>query len=223
MTAIPAGTAVRTGPPPKITVAALGVLSLALWPVEIHRAFGLPAHPLLIHVPVIFIPVLALAVLATVLLPKRMEPYGLALAAFAVLTNAATLLAVGAGEAFRADRERGGGPGGGGAENSTLNAHADAAETLRWIVIALTALLIIALFVSLQRMVYGLAAIAAVAAIFFCIRTGHLGAKLAWGGPQGGGGGQGFPGGGQFARPGGQGAGGGSAPGGAGGSQGSGG
>jgi uncharacterized membrane protein len=202
MTAISAGTAVRTGPPPKITVAALGVLSLALWPVEIHRAFGLPAHPLLIHVPVIFIPVLALAVLAMVLFPKRMAPYALALAAFAVATNAATLLAVGAGEAFRADRERGGGPGGGGGgEASTLNAHADAAETLRWIVIALTALLIIALFVRLQRVVYGLAAIAAVAAIFFCIRTGHLGAKLAWGGPQGGGG-QGFPGGGQFAPPG---------------------
>jgi hypothetical protein len=60
-------------------------------PVEIHRAFGLPAHPLLIHVPVIFIPRLGLAVLATATFPKRLEPYGLHLAGFAVLTNAATL------------------------------------------------------------------------------------------------------------------------------------
>jgi uncharacterized protein YneF (UPF0154 family) len=45
-------------------VAVAAVVSLVLWPVEIHTAFGLPAHPLIIDVPVIFVPVLGLATLA---------------------------------------------------------------------------------------------------------------------------------------------------------------
>ena len=45
------------------------VLSLGLWPVEIHSAFGLPAHPLLIHVPVVFVPILGLAALAVIVRP----------------------------------------------------------------------------------------------------------------------------------------------------------
>ena len=46
----------RRLPDPAITIAVLALLSLALFPLEIHRAFGLPAHPLIIHAPVIFIP-----------------------------------------------------------------------------------------------------------------------------------------------------------------------
>jgi len=43
-------------------VAVAAVVTLALWPVQIHRAFELPAHPLIIHVPVIFVPILGLLV-----------------------------------------------------------------------------------------------------------------------------------------------------------------
>ena len=39
---------------PRVLLAAVAVLCLALWPVEIHTAFGLPAHPLILHVPVVF-------------------------------------------------------------------------------------------------------------------------------------------------------------------------
>jgi len=93
--------------------------------------------------------------------------------------DAATLLTVGAGEAFRDDRP-------GGAADKALSAHADAAEMLRWLVIGLTALLVIALFVRARRVLLGVAAVVATAAIFFVIRTGHLGAKLAWGERDGG-------------------------------------
>ncbi len=99
MTAIPASRETRA-PQLNVVVAAAAVLSLALRPVEIHRAFGLPAHPLLIHVPVVFI--------------------------------------------------------------------------------ILTALLIGALFTRARRIVLAVAAITAAAAVFWVIRTGHLGAKLAW-------------------------------------------
>jgi uncharacterized membrane protein len=155
-------------------IAAAAVLSLALWPVQIHRAFGLPAHPLIIHVPVVFIPILGVAVIATAFWPQRLERYTPVLAAFAVIANAATLLAVGAGEAFRADR-RALGP------SATLDQHAEAGEFLRWLVLIVTALLVAALFTRARRIVLAVAAITATAAVFWVIRTGHLGAKLAWG------------------------------------------
>lgn len=160
----------------KTSIAAAAVLSLALWPVQIHRAFGLPAHPLLIHAPVVFIPILGLAVIATAFLPERLERHAALLAAFAVVTNAATLLAAGAGEAFRADR-RALGP------SETLNQHAEAGDFLRWLMVILTALLVGALFTRARRFVLAVAAVTAVAAVFWVIRAGHLGAKLAWGGP----------------------------------------
>ena len=47
---------------PVIAVAA--VCSLGFWFIEIDRAFGLPAHPLLIHAPLVFVPILGLAALA---------------------------------------------------------------------------------------------------------------------------------------------------------------
>jgi uncharacterized membrane protein len=153
------------------------VLSLALWPVQIHRAFGLPAHPLLIHVPVVFIPILGLAVIATALWPRRLERHATALAAFAVVTNAATLLAAGAGEAFRDDRRALPGS----AFNQTLDQHAEAGDFLRWLMIVLTALLVAALFTRARRIVLAFAAVIAAATVFWVIRTGHLGAKLAWG------------------------------------------
>ena len=184
-------------PPWETIVAVLAVVSLALWPVEIHRAFGLPAHPLIIHIPVVFVPILGLVAIAAAFWPKLHGPI---LAGFSVVSLAGTLLAVGAGEAFRADR------GAFGANNPTLQNHAEAGETLRWLMIILTALLVIAMFARKRgRLASGatrpvlsvLIVLAAVASIFFVIRTGHLGAKLAWGRETGGPPpGQGFPGGG---------------------------
>src|SRR3954469_13748199 len=106
-------------------VAVLAVLSLALWPVEIHRAFGLPAHPLILHVPVIFVPLLGLAAIVAALVPRLGDRHALALAAFAVVTLPATLLTVGAGEAFLETLP------GGAAHNPTLQDHADAGEAVR--------------------------------------------------------------------------------------------
>jgi uncharacterized membrane protein len=180
MTAIPASRETRA-PQLNVMIAAAAVLSLALWPVEIHRAFGLPAHPLIIHVPVVFIPILGIAVIATAFWPQRLERYTPVLAAFAVIANAATLLAVGAGEAFREDRNQ---PG---FASPTLDQHAEAGEFLRWLMIILTALLVAALFTRARRIVLVVAAITAAAAVFWVIRTGHLGAKLAWSEPGPGG------------------------------------
>src|SRR5215218_6407366 len=165
-------------------VAIAAVVALAFWPIEIHTAFGLPAHPLILHVPVIFIPILGLAAIALAIWPR--ERFLLPVAAFSVVTLAATLLAVGAGEAFQEDRAAQM-PGGAGARiDPTLQDHMDAGSALRLTMILLTLTLVVSLFA--KRWPSGvrvglrvLTVLLAATAVFFVIRTGHLGAKLAWG------------------------------------------
>jgi hypothetical protein len=180
----------RRGPDPFVVLAVLAALSLALIPVEIHSLFGLPAHPLLLHVPVVSIPVLGLVLLGVAARPEWMDRYGVAIGGLAVVSLASTILAAGAGEAFRASGE--GGPG--------IAAHADAGETLRLVMIGLTAVVLVGLALrraaageglvrlrGLGRQAWvapvtrGAFAIVAVAALFFVVRTGHLGAKQTWG------------------------------------------
>jgi hypothetical protein len=187
--------------PVEPVVAVVAVLLLALWPVEIHKAFGLPAHPLILHVPVIFVPLLGLAAIGYAIRPR--ERYALPLAVFSVATMAATLLTVGAGEAFQDDRART--MPGGGLNDPTLQDHIDAGHTLRLSVILLTAVLVAFLFArrwpaAANTTLRVLAVLLAAVSVVFVIRTGHLGAKMAWGRegqgpPPGFDSGQGFPGG----------------------------
>jgi hypothetical protein len=161
-------------------VAVAAVLSLALWPVEIGTAFGLPAHPLIIHVPVIFIPVLGLVTLAAMVNFRWFERHGVLIAAFSVISLASTLLAVGAGEAFRETRPDD-------VVNSpTMHDHADAGITVRLAMLILTAALVglqwsprLPRAVTIALRV--IAALFALTALIMVVRTGHLGAKLAWG------------------------------------------
>jgi len=160
---------------PVIAIAA--VLALVLWFIEIDRAFDLPAHPLLIHVPLVFIPLLGLAAIAVAAIDRHV----IGVAMFAVITLAFTLLAAGAGEAFleRTERER---PEV--ANSPTMQDHADAGDLLRFTVFALTFVLVGLLFAkpaALRLVLRVVLVLLALTAIFYTVRTGHLGAKLAWG------------------------------------------
>ncbi len=163
-------------------IAVAAVLVLPLWFVQIDTAFGLPAHPLLLHVPVVFVPILGLAALATAIRPQLLDRFGVPLAAFSVVTLASTLLAAGAGEAFKEDVERQLPPG---TAFPTLEQHAEAGDFLRWLVILLTAALVAALFRKRipnagQLVLRGLIVLLAVTSVFWVIRTGHLGSKAVW-------------------------------------------
>ena len=155
-------------------VVAAAVLSLLLWPVQISTAFGLPAHPLILHLPVVFVPLLGIATVIAVARPQWLD---VPLAVFAVVTLAATLVTVGAGEAFlhsQPDLEG----------NPTMKDHESAGETVRFCMVLLTAALLGLLWV--KRGVAGtvlkvVAVLLAVSALGFTIRTGHLGAELVWG------------------------------------------
>jgi hypothetical protein len=178
-------TRARSRLPWETIVAVAAVLSLGLWFVEIHTAFGLPAHPLIIHVPVVFVPLLALATLAIAFNARWFERYDVLLAAVSVVTLASTLLAVGAGEAFREDLERTMPQAFSGALESTMHNHQDAGAALRFTTVLLTATLVGVLFGrrlpnAARLALRVLAVLFALIALFFVIRTGHLGAQLAW-------------------------------------------
>ena len=150
------------------------MLSLVFWFIEIERAFDLPAHPLLIHVPVVFIPLLGLAAIAV----AATDRYATPVAIFAVVTLALTLLAAGAGEAFLESRD---------AQlraDPTMQDHADAGDLLRFTVVALTFVLVGLLFAKPPAAAPRPARAARAAGAggdLLVIRTGHLGAELAWG------------------------------------------
>lgn len=168
------------------------LVCVALIPLQIDEAFGLPAHPLLLHVPVVFDPLLTLLTLLLVARPGLRARWGLAWAAFAVFCLLATILTVGAGEAFYDGRPM---------VEGVLREHKEAGETLRLLAIGLTAAILLLVAVDwrgMQRtLAIGLSVLVAVLALgtgFFTVRTGHLGAKSAWQ-REGGGGGPppGFP------------------------------
>ena len=168
-------TEVRSNTRPIITAAA--VLSLVFWFIEIDRAFELPAHPLLVHVPLVFIPLLGLAAIAVAAIDRHVTP----VTVFAVVTLASTLLTAGAGEAFL-ERLTSEDPAL--ADNPTMQDHADAGDLLRFTVFALTFVLVGLLFAKPNALRVALRVVLvllALTAIFYTVRTGHLGAKLAWG------------------------------------------
>ena len=121
----------------------------------------------------VFVPILALAALA--LAAGKLEHHKLTLAAFSTLTLIAVFLTAGAGEALRAEREDDI------QDKATLASHADSGDALRYAMIFLTAALIGALFARRTHIVLRvLIAILAIHALFWVIRTGHLGSELVW-------------------------------------------
>jgi len=183
----------RAEPPWELILLGLAVLTLALIPLHVHRAFGLPAHPLIIHVPVILVPLVGLAALALVARPVWMERWGIVTGVFVVGALAGTIVAVGAGQALRDDR------GGGGMGGGRIAEHAQAGENLRIAMVLFALALLGTLFARRRNLLDGVpfiaarivVAVLAVASIYLVIRTGHLGAQLTWDQPSFGGGGGG--------------------------------
>jgi uncharacterized membrane protein len=171
-------------------IAALGLgylVCIALLPVGIDQAFGLPAHPLLLHVPVVLIPVLVLATVALVARPAWRERYGAAWGALGVIALAGTVLTAGAGEKLF-DREASRGV------SSVLHDHKEAADTLKVLMFVFVAIILLMLVrdwrARMGSPIGGPAVVAALAVVtllfagatgFFVVRTGHLGSKATWG------------------------------------------
>jgi uncharacterized membrane protein len=164
---------------------------LALAAVQLKTLAGLPAHPLLLHVPVVLIPILSGAAIALMVRPDWRRRYGVAIALLALVSLAFTILAAGAGEAFRASRAIFASP--------ALNEHAELGDQLKAVMVVF-----VGAFVGLvaadrmdgpgtlarlarvlhkpgiERLVrIGIGVLAAVALVWV-VRTGHSGAKVVW-------------------------------------------
>jgi hypothetical protein len=177
----------------EIVLLALTALSLILLPVHIKTAYsGLPAHPLLLHVPVMLVPLVAAWALVLAARPGWIPRQGVWLAALGVLALASTILTMGAGEALRDSLGGGFGP-----DARLIDQHAEAADKLRLLVFALT-LAAIAITLAFRRPLglpfvdrilgnggaratlrVALAALA-IGAGYFVFHTGDLGAKAVW-------------------------------------------
>jgi hypothetical protein len=201
---------------PEWALAVLALLTFALIPIQINTIYsGLPAHPLFLHVPVILIPVAGIGALVLAAWPRLFARHGVWIGFVAVVALGATNLTIGAGEQLRNDLNLQG-PG-------VIAQHASAADTLRILMIAFTAFLLIAVAAfrtpgprvtgvgpidgaltairssaALGAALRLLVAVLAVASLYYVFHTGDLGAKAVWQhrlGGGGGGGGGGFPGG----------------------------
>lgn len=181
----------------------LGFLGFVTLPIEISTLYsGLPAHPLLLHVPVMLVPLTAVAAIVLVARPEWLERYGIALAIVSVVTMSSIFLTMHAGSALQDSLALNG------EAAELVDEHSEAADTLAVVYVAFTAIVILAfaarrisagrptglaivdrllsppaIFTAL-RIALVLLAIGAAVMVF---RTGDLGAKAVWQGKTSGG------------------------------------
>jgi len=156
--------------------------------------FGVPAHPLLVHLPVVLLPIAALGVVVMVLKPAWHQRYRWAVLATGVVATVGAVLAASAGrdlERLIEARE-------GEAAEARWEHHAELGENAR--LYAVIFLVVLAAFVLvpwylerredrgkplsvpnwLTGVLAGLALLAGAASVFTVSQAGHTGGKAAW-------------------------------------------
>lgn len=90
---------------------------------ELEKLFGLPAHPLLVHIPVALIPLCALGAIAMVVSTTWRQRIGWIVVVLMGVAVGASQLAAGSGEALQDSLNR---------ESQLLERHAEMGETFVW-------------------------------------------------------------------------------------------
>jgi uncharacterized membrane protein len=88
---------------------------------DVESLGGLPAHPLLVHIPVVLIPLVAIGALLVAIRPKWMARYGWLLLILSGVAMVGAILAAGSGEALE-EQVR---------ETPAVERHAELGETAR--------------------------------------------------------------------------------------------
>ena len=156
---------------------------------------GLPAHPLVVHLPVVLIPLAFVGVLLMIVRPSLLPRLGVPVAVIAGLGFLGSIVAAGSGEELEEQFESAGET-----ISGTLHDHAEMGENVQWIA-GLFFLLVLGwvLFawwrrrageeqavakVRKPRVVHTLlavlVAVSGVAATYAVYATGHSGAKSVW-------------------------------------------
>ncbi len=92
---------------------------------EINTIFGLPAHPLLVHIPVALIPLCAIGAVMMVFSPRWRRRIGWVVVVLAGVTVVASQLAIGSGESLEESVN----------ESALLERHVELGETFLWFVL----------------------------------------------------------------------------------------
>lgn len=161
---------------------------------EIKTLFGLPAHPLIVHVPIVLVPLAAVGAVL-MLWPFLRAKIGWATVIIAGIATVFTFLAVGSGEALEGAVERTT------ASKQLLETHTEMGENLRpWILLLFLVLLGIMLFdhfrakgaaggaskLTPQRaktigvILSVLSIVFAALSTYWVVKIGHSGAKASW-------------------------------------------
>jgi hypothetical protein len=156
--------------------------------------FGIPAHPLLVHVPVVLLPLTALGVVVMVIRPAWHRRYRWAVLGVGVIATFGAILAASAGDSLGERVEAKNGAGGEG----VWEHHAELGDTARLVaiifVIVLAAYVLVPWYLErraaqdnplgvpswLTAVLAALALLASAASVYTIIQAGHSGAKAVW-------------------------------------------
>ena len=176
----------------------IGFLGFLALPIRLTKVYsGLPAHPLIVHLPVILIPVTIVAAIVFMAKPEWLTRWGIALSVVSVVAMSSVFLALQSGAALRGVLKLEG------QAATYISEHSQAAHILAIVYVLFTATLIVAfaarrissgrptglaivdrllsppaMFTALRVAVVVLALVAG----FFTFRVGDLGAKAVWAG-----------------------------------------
>lgn len=155
-------------------------------PVEISKLFGLPAHPLLVHVPIVLIPLVSVGAIALVAVPAWRPRFGWVLAGLAAIALVGVQLAIGSGEGLQEHVEK----------SEFLDRHVEMADSLRPLALVLLALIVALVLVDRYRrrpsepraetarkampFVAALLVLVSVGSTVRLAQIGHNGAKASW-------------------------------------------
>jgi formate hydrogenlyase subunit 3/multisubunit Na+/H+ antiporter MnhD subunit len=163
--------------------------------VSMRSFFGIPAHPLLVHVPAVLLPLVAIGVVFMVIKPSWHQRYRWAVLVLGFVGTVGAVLAASAGETFEeqitATR--------GGAGEARWEDHAEAGETAQVFAIIffviLAAFILVPWFIERRRNTTGatlslprwvtvgmtvLVLAASAASVTTVVLAGHSGAKSVW-------------------------------------------
>ena len=152
------------------------------------KLFGLPAHPLLVHIPVVIVPLAGIAALVMLLRPRWLDRYGWWLLGLSGVGMIGAILAAGSGEELESSVEK----------SDLLEQHAQLGDTAR--AVAIVFFVVVAVIVLgryfLRRSDHSLAKwlrttagaavcalvifLAGAAATYTVAKAGHQGAKVTW-------------------------------------------
>ncbi len=157
---------------------------------RIAKFAGLPAHPLLVHIPIVLLPLVAIGAVAMALSRRFRDRAGWIVLGLAIVAGLSTQLAIGSGKALQDSVDR----------SSALDRHIAIAESIRPLALLL---FLVALGIMLldrrarsawpfhgrpavaakTSLMTGLAALTVVVAVVTCARLyqiGDSGAKATW-------------------------------------------